>query len=273
MHLEKVLENVKQWAKEAGRIQMAYFRKDSLIIESKSSQVDLVTEADKKSEAFILEAIKSTYPDHSILSEETGVTDKKSQYEWVVDPLDGTTNFAQGIPVFAVSIALKEDGESVLGVVYNPVLDELFHAVKGMGAYLNGRRLFVSQKEDLKQCVLASGFPYSRAKTHDNNALHFGHMVPKVRGLRRLGAASYDLANVAAGVMDGYWEMGLGEWDIAAGRLLVTEAGGQILKWDNKTPWAIIAGNSILVGKIKDELIRAEEKRDDFEKLQKRTLV
>lgn len=267
MHLESLLDNVKKWAKEAGRIQMDYFRKDSLHIESKSSQVDLVTEADKKSEAYILEAIKRAHPDHSILSEETGVTDKASNYEWVVDPLDGTTNFAQGIPVFAVSIALKENGHSVLGVVYNPVLDELFHAIKGKGAYLNGRKLSVSPKEDLKHCVLASGFPYSRAQTHDNNALHFGHMVPRVRGLRRLGAAAYDLANVAAGVMDGYWEMGLGEWDIAAGRLLVTEAGGQVLEWENKTPRAIIAGNKLIAQKIKDELIQAEEKRDGFEKL------
>ncbi|WP_430883705.1 inositol monophosphatase family protein [Fusibacter sp. JL216-2] len=267
MYLDDVLQNVKGWAKEAGKIQMSYFRKASLQIESKSSQVDLVTEADKKSEAYILEAIKKTYPDHSILSEETGVTDKASKYEWVVDPLDGTTNFAQGIPVFAVSIALKEEGHSVLGVVYNPVLDELFYAIRGKGAYLNESKLSVSAKNELKHCVLASGFPYSRATNYDNNALHFGHMVPRVRGLRRLGAAAYDLANVAAGVMDGYWEMGLGEWDIAAGRLLVTEAGGEILEWEGKTPWAIIAGNKAIACKIKEELIHAEEKRDGFEKL------
>lgn len=134
-----------------------------------------------------------------------------------------------------MSIALKyKGGESVVGVVYNPVMDDMFTAVKGEGAYLNGSKLTVANKDNLKSCVLASGFPYSRAESFDNNALHFGHMVPKVRGLRRLGAAAYDLANVAAGVIDGYWEMGLGAWDIAAGILLVTEAGGVILEWDNK---------------------------------------
>ncbi len=267
------LQNAKTWAREAGKIQMTYFRNDTLVIESKSTQIDLVTEADKKSEAYILNKIKTHYPEHSILSEETGATDKKSDYEWVVDPLDGTTNFAQGIPVFAVSIALKYKGESVVGVVYNPVMDDMFTAVKGEGAYLNGSKLTVANKDNLKSCVLASGFPYSRAESFDNNALHFGHMVPKVRGLRRLGAAAYDLANVAAGVIDGYWEMGLGAWDIAAGILLVTEAGGVILEWDNKKPLSIIAGNKTITNHIKDELMKAEEKRDGFEELQKRTLV
>lgn len=267
MDLNQVLEHVKAWALEAGKIQMDHFRKDTLVIESKSTQVDLVTEADKKSETYILNTIKNTYPDHSILSEETGKTDKQSEYVWVVDPLDGTTNFAQGIPVFAVSIALKHKGESVVGVVYNPVLNELFTAVKGGGAFRNNKALRVGNKSILKTCVLASGFPYSRAETKDNNALHFGHMVPKVRGLRRLGAAAYDLANVAAGVLDGYWEMGLGEWDMAAGVLLVKEAGGVILEWEGKTDIAIIAGNDAIAETLKSELIAAEEKRNGFEKL------
>jgi len=267
MDLNNVLKHVIEWATEAGRIQMDYFRKDTLIIESKSTQVDLVTEADKKSETYILKAIKNTYPDHSILSEETGVTENHSDYVWVVDPLDGTTNFAQGIPVFAVSIALKHKGKSIVGVVFNPVMNELFCATKGGGAYRNNQRIQVGKKTDLKSCVLASGFPYSRAKSSDNNALHFGHMVPKVRGLRRLGAAAYDLANVAAGVMDGYWEMGLGDWDIAAGTLLVEEAGGVILEWQDKKSVAIIAGNKNIAEKVKLELAYAEEKRCKFEDL------
>ena len=273
MSLQDMLKSAESWAREAGRIQMKYFRKESLIIESKTTQVDLVTEADKESETYILNQIRNTYPGHNILSEETGITDMSSDYEWVIDPLDGTTNFAQGIPVFAVSIALKHLGESVVGVVYNPVLDEIFTAIKGEGAYMNGKRLVVGRKTALRSCVLASGFPYSRAESHDNNALHFGHMVPKVRGLRRLGAAAYDLANVAAGVIDGYWEMGLGEWDIAAGTLLVTEAGGVILDWKDKKHIAIIAGNDNIATQISNELNSAEEKRDGFEKLQKRALV
>jgi len=258
MVYKEVLLQIEAWAREAGAIQMAHFRKNSLVIEAKSTQVDLVTEADKKSEEFILNAIKDTYPMHSILSEETGMTDKESEYEWVVDPLDGTTNFAQGIPVFAVSIALKYSGESVVGVVYNPVLDEMFTASKGGGAYLNGKKISVGVKEELRSCVLASGFPYNRAETDDNNSVHFAHMVPKVRGLRRLGAAAYDLANVAAGIMDGYWELGLGAWDIAAGVLLVKEAGGVILEWPGKREFAIVAGNEVIANLIKEELRSAE---------------
>ncbi len=261
MDYKEILSTASNWAIEAGAIQMEYFQKESLIIESKSSQVDLVTEADKKSEEFILGAIKKSYPQHSILSEETGVTDKKSDYVWVVDPLDGTTNFAQGIPVFAVSIALQYKGKSVVGVVYNPVLKSLFTAVRGGGAYLNGKKMSVGQKSELRSCVLASGFPYFRAETKDNNADHFAYMVPKVRGLRRMGAAAYDLANVAAGVMDGYWEMGLGKWDLAAGTLLVEEAGGIILKWEDKSDHAIIAGNENIANQIKNNLEEAEKLR------------
>lgn len=259
LDLSKILHNATVWAREAGRIQMDLFQSTGLEISSKSSQVDLVTEADKASEEYILSRIRGAYPDHSILSEESGENDKSSDYQWVVDPLDGTTNFAQGLPIFAVSIALTKNGESVVGVVYCPVLDAMYTAVTGQGAFLNDKRLKVSEKKTLDACVLASGFPYFRAKTDDNNSRHFAHMVPKVRGLRRMGAAAFDLANVAAGTLDGYWEMGLGPWDAAAGVLLVKEAGGVVMEWPGKANLAIVAGPRIIVEQIAEELLACEQ--------------
>lgn len=254
LNLDIALEKVKTWAREVGEIQRENFKKESLKINTKSTGVDLVTEVDELSEKYILNAIKENYPLHGILSEEAGKADTESDYLWVVDPLDGTTNYAQGLPIFAISIALKYKDETVLGVVYSPIVDQMFEALREKGAYLNGEKINVGNKKDLDRCVLATGFPYDRATNNDNNANYAAHFVPKVRGIRRMGAAAYDLANVAAGVLDGYWELDLSPWDVAAGQLIIEEAGGKIVFLKEKRGISLVAGNESICQRILDEL-------------------
>lgn len=253
MNLNTCLIEAVSWARAAGALQKSRFGTE-LTIERKSSQIDLVTEVDKQSEQLILERIRHAYPEHGILAEETGRQSGDSDYCWVVDPLDGTTNFAQGLPIFAVSIALQHQGKSVVGVVYAPLMDQLYTAIAGEGAFLNGRPLRAGVKDKLGECVLATGFPYDSASHPDNNANYASHLIPKLRGLRRMGAAAYDLAQVASGALDGYWELGLAPWDVAAGSLLVAEAGGIVQPWAGKRGCAVIAGNGRLVHLINREL-------------------
>lgn len=254
LNLDIALEKVKTWAREVGEIQRENFKKESLKISTKSTGVDLVTEVDELSEKYILSAIKENYPLHGILSEEAGKADTESDYLWVVDPLDGTTNYAQGLPIFAISIALKYKDKTVLGVVYSPIVDQMFEALREKGAYLNGEKINVGNKKDLDRCVLATGFPYDRATNNDNNANYAAHFVPKVRGIRRMGAAAYDLANVAAGVLDGYWELDLSPWDVAAGQLIIEEAGGKIVFLKEKRGISLVTGNESICQRILDEL-------------------
>lgn len=259
--LNLALEKVKKCAREVGEIQKEKFRSKSLKIDIKSTGVDLVTEVDKLSEEHILNTIRENYPLHGILSEESGQADIESDYLWIVDPLDGTTNFAQGLPIFAISIALKYKEEAVLGVVYAPVLDQLFEAVKDNGAYLNGEKITVGKKKDLTNCVLGTGFPYDRAISKDNNANYFANFVPKVRGLRRMGAAAYDLANIAAGSLDGFWEINLSPWDIAAGEILIKEAGGKIVFLKEKRGVSLVTGNEDICEKILEEIEYVDNKK------------
>lgn len=254
LNLDLALEKVKRWTREVGEIQKEHFKKESLKINTKSTDVDLVTEIDELSEKYILKAIKENYPLHGILSEESGKADVESDYLWIVDPLDGTTNYAQGLPIFAISIALKYKGNIVLGVVYSPIVDQMFEAVKGNGAFLNGEKIQVGDKKNLNRCVLATGFPYDRAINSDNNANYAAHFVPRVRGIRRMGAAAYDLANVAAGTLDGYWELNLSPWDVAAGQLIIEEAGGTVLFLNDKRGISLIAGNETICQRILHEL-------------------
>ncbi len=248
---ENILGNVKTWVREVGNLQKKNFRKENLYIETKSTEVDLVTEVDKLSEDYFLKAIQDKYPSHSILSEESGVhQNKDSNYLWIIDPLYGTTNYAQGLPVFAVSVALQYKKKTVLGVVYLPMLDLLFEAVVGQGASLNGKRINVAAKSRLKECLLSTGFPYDQSENPDNNTNYFAFFVPRSRGMRRIGSAAYDLANVAAGIIDGYWELNLSPWDVAAGILLVEEAGGKVALLEKKRGISLIAGNENIVGQI-----------------------
>lgn len=196
--------------------------------------VDLVTDADQESEAAIVQVLRDAFPSHDILAEEGDHGRGESDCRWIVDPLDGTTNYAHGFPWFAVSIALEVAGEVTLGVVYNPFHREMFIAEKGQGAYLNDIQVLVSTTEALSDALLATGFPYDRKESPVNNFDHFVNFQQTARACRRVGAASLDLAYVAAGRFDGFWEMKLKPWDVAAGKLLVAEAGGRISDFDGK---------------------------------------
>jgi len=191
-------------------------------------RVDLVTEYDLKSEKFITGEIARVFPHHSILAEESGETRKASPYLWIIDPLDETTNFAHDYPAFCVSIGLEVDGQNVLGVVYDPVREELFYAVTGKGPFCNRRRIHVTGQKKLNRSLLATGFPYDIAETKVDNLDNFARMYKTAQGIRRGGSAALDLCYLACGRFDGFWELKLHPWDSAAGVVIVREAGGRI---------------------------------------------
>jgi myo-inositol-1(or 4)-monophosphatase len=220
-------------AREAGALLMQYFDQ-GLKIEYKGD-ADLVTAADRASEVLIRERVSKQFPSHDVLGEEQGLKDSGSEYRWYVDPLDGTTNFAHGYPVFAVSMGLeyrsRNDEARIAGVVYDPTRDELFTAEKGKGALLNGKPIHVSKAAQLKECLVATGFPSH--KRHKNPNIFFYHQITlKTHGVRRAGSAALDLCNVACGRFDGFWEFNLNPWDTAAGVLIVEEAGGRASRFD-----------------------------------------
>lgn len=224
--MKQYLEAASSLAREAGAIQRN--RMGSELNVQFKGEIDLVTEVDKACEALIVDGLKQAFPEHDILAEENDYPSLASPCKWIIDPLDGTTNYAHGYPWFCVSIALEIHGVVQVGVVYHPVQDELFSAIRGEGAHCNGRRLQVSRHHPLKNCLLATGFPYDRAPGNENNFSNFFHFQLAARGVRRAGAAALDLASVAAGRLDGYWECKLKPWDVAAGVLLVEEAGGRV---------------------------------------------
>ncbi len=254
---EEYLDFAVGMAREAGRIQLTYFRGDDLAMKTKSNVSDVVTRADHESEAFIVRSILERYPTHAILGEEGGARgDAASEWRWVVDPLDGTTNYSQGLPVFCVSIALQYRGETVVGVVYAPYLRELFTAVRGGGAWCrrgDGEpvRLHVSTKQRLDCSVVATGFPYDKSENPDNNSDNVARILPHVRDVRRMGAAAYDLSCVAAAMLDGFWELNLHEWDVCAASLLVIEAGGIVESLRADRGVSPVAGSAALVEQMK----------------------
>jgi myo-inositol-1(or 4)-monophosphatase len=212
-------------AREAGALLMDYFRR-RVKIEYKGD-ADLVTEADRASEKLILGRIRAAWPSHEVIGEEGARIETGSDYRWYVDPLDGTTNFAHGYPVFCVSLGLAFQGKRKAGVVYDPTRDELFAAERGKGAQLNGEPIAVSRTEQLVQSLVATGFPSH--KRHKNPNIHFYHQLTlRTHGVRRAGSAALDLASVACGRFDGFWEFNLNAWDTAAGTLIVEEAGGEV---------------------------------------------
>lgn len=216
-------------AKEAGKFLKHNLGKVREINLKSGQERNLVTEIDKKAEDLIVGIIKKHFPNHDILAEESGSEHgKKSDYRWIIDPLDGTTNFTHGLPIFCVSIGLEKKGELIAGVIYDPNLNELFSAEKGRGAFLNGRRLRVSQTQKLKQSLLVTGFPYDIAENPDNCIEHFVNFLVTAQAVRRMGSAAIDMAYVAAGRYDGFWEVNLNAWDMAAGVLLIREAGGKV---------------------------------------------
>jgi myo-inositol-1(or 4)-monophosphatase len=240
-------------AREAGQILLEKFGRKINI--SKKGEIDLVTEADLASEKLIVEKISSHYPRHAILAEESGLNDVSSEYKWIIDPLDGTTNYAHGYPCFAVNIALEYQGSIIVAVTYDPTRNEIFSAERGQGANLNGRRIRVSETEKLGDALTVTGFPYNFAQKKDF-AKNLTNFLLNARGVRRDGSAAIDMAYVACGRFDGMWEDGLNPWDMAAGVLLIEEAGGKITSYDHSafnlytTP--LCASN----GLIHDEMIK-----------------
>lgn len=219
-----------QTARDAGRLLAEHFGRSLRI--SNKSELDLVTESDLASERLIIDRIKTYYPRHAILAEESGTNQPPpdgapSEWRWVIDPLDGTTNYAHGYPCFCVSMGLEHQGQLELGVIYDPMRDELFTAERGEGAALNGKRIQVSPTPTLASALLCTGFPYD-VRERGEFARHFANFIMNAQGVRRDGAAALDLAYIAAGRFDGFWEEGLKPWDVAAGALMIEEAGGRV---------------------------------------------
>ncbi len=237
-------------AREAGAIQRERYETD-LTIATKSAAVDLVTEVDHACEALVVGAIERERPDDAILAEEgSGVDRPGARHRWVIDPLDGTTNYAHAYPRFCVSIGVEREGEPLLGVVYDPLMDELYTATAGGGAFCNDRPIHVSTETALDRALLATGFAYDRRKSERDNLESFAAMLKSARALRRDGSAALDLCYVAAGRLDGYWELKLSPWDVAAGALIVEEAGGRMSDVhggsDHRSGRTVVASNGAL---------------------------
>lgn len=254
LNLNEALNFAIATAQEAGTVLRDYYR--SGVTVKYKGEIDLITEADHASEALILGRIRSAYPDCAILSEESGASTNSSPYVWIADPLDGTTNFAHGLPIFSVTMALLVNGVIEVGATYDPIYDELYTAQRGQGAFLNGERLHVSAVPTLDKALLVTGFPYDRRTNPNNNIKQFTDFSLQAQGVLRLGSAALDLAAVAAGRLDGYWEFKINPWDIAAGVLMVTEAGGQVTMPDGSPldlyARQIVASN----GLIQNEMIQ-----------------
>lgn len=243
-------------ATEAGAAALKQFFEGKFKVSNKEGINNLVTEADHAAEKSIFNVIREAFPQHYILSEEAGEIVQDSTYKWIIDPIDGTVNFANNIPICAVSIGLEHEGKMIMGAVYNPIMNEYFFAEKGEGARLNDREIFVSMKTDVATSCLVTGFPYSYLETENGPLQVFSRLVKKGIPVRRLGSAALDLCWVAAGRFDGFYEHKLNAWDSAAGYLIVEEAGGKVtdLKGNPYNPYqpGIIATNGI----IHDELVQ-----------------
>ena len=239
-------------ARAAGRIHLK--RLSRITVNRKSNSIDLVTEADRESEAAVIEVIHRSFPTHAILAEESGASAHQSDHRWIIDPLDGTTNFAHGFPQFCVSVAYERRGRVQLGVVYDALKKECFVAQRGHGARLNGKPIHVSTTPSLSAALLSTGFPYDRRERRRYYLCFWEELMTRVQGVRRTGAAALDLAYVAAGRTDGFWEFGLKAWDVAAGALLVEEARGRVTNMDGSP--LDLAGANILAtnGRLHEEL-------------------
>jgi len=251
------LTDLEQMARQAGRILSDGYEKNFQV--DYKGEIDLVTEIDRQSEDYILGEISRKFPGHSIMAEESGDTNGSTEHLWIVDPLDGTVNYAHGVPLFSVAIAYAHRGELTLGAVYDPMRDEMFLAEKGRGAWLNGRPLKVKQVADLGRSLLVTGFPYDVRTTANNNLQNYAKFALNSQGVRRLGSAALDLCYVGAGRFDGYWELSLKAWDLSAGALVAMEAGAKVTDVRGevnffKPPLSVIAANPALHAKILAEL-------------------
>jgi myo-inositol-1(or 4)-monophosphatase len=255
-----MLDTVIEAAQRAGKL-LRESRDKELTVERKSSLIDLVTQVDTEAEKLIVEIIRARYPDHEILGEEGGKSGNSSEYRWIIDPLDGTINFTHGLPIYCVSIGVEYRKELIAGAVYDPNTNELYTAERGKGAYLNGRPIRVSATDKLIESLLITGFPYNIHKNPDILIERFVDFLMKGQAVRRLGSAAIDLCYVAAGRADGFWESSIQPWDVAAGILLIEEAGGRVTDFrggsvDLDRP-NVLATN----GRIHDEMLLVLEKR------------
>jgi myo-inositol-1(or 4)-monophosphatase len=268
LELQIFLDIASEAAVSAGAILKSHVGKIENI-EEKSYIGDLVTEVDKKSEQEILKIIMRHFPTHSILAEESGeIYNSQSDYLWAIDPLDGTTNYAHGYPMACVSIGLLIEGIPKIGVIYNPFKKELFRGGAGLGATLNRRPIKISGTNQLGKSLLVSGFAYDRRQTADNNYKEFCYLTHLTQGVRRSGSAALDLADVACGRLDGYWERGLSLWDIAAGALIVQEAGGIVTAYD-QSPVILKSGKLLATnGLIHEQLSKALLDAKNFDTFQ-----
>ena len=228
-----MIDQVIQISKKAGGIIRESFGKN-FSIEYKTNLSNLVTEIDKKSEETIIDFVKKEFPTHSVLAEETGSHKAGSEYLWVVDPLDGTSNFAHGFPIFSVSIGVQKNNETICGVVYDVMNDIVYSSEKGGGAFRNGKKIQVSSNDDIRKSMIVTGFPYNVAENPDHIFERLIAFLKTARAVRRLGSAAIDFCYVASGVFDGFWEVHLHPWDVCAGKLIVEEAGGVVTNFDGE---------------------------------------
>ncbi len=260
--IEAALEEI---ARGAGRILLSHLGRIAAADVDYKGRRDLLTRADRESEAYVIEEIGRRFPDHAILAEESGGVDRATaeaaERLWVIDPLDGTTNFVHGLPLFAVSLGVMEEGRPLAGCIHAPKLDELFLASHGRGARLNDRPIAVSARDELIQAMLATGFAYRLEELDDDNVAPFASLLKKTRAIRRCGSAALDLAWTAAGRFDGFWELHLSPWDVAAGAAIVREADGLVTDLDGGEDWLfgrqILAGAPALMESLRREIAAA----------------
>ncbi|MEK6223142.1 MAG: inositol monophosphatase [Chloroflexota bacterium] len=251
--MQPTLETLETLARQAGEILRAGFGNHTET--NFKGEIDLVTEVDHQAEVFLLGKIRKAFPGQKVIAEESGGLDGNEEDTWYIDPIDGTTNFAHGVPIFGVSIAYSIKGQVQFGVVYNPILEEMYKAQLGVGAWLNDKKIRVSQTTELKKSLLVTGFPYDRFDNPRNNLDEFNKLTLRAQGMRRLGSAALDLCFVAAGRVDGYWEIRLAPWDVAAGLLIAREAGARVTRMQGiqdflQSPCSVVAANPILHQKI-----------------------
>jgi myo-inositol-1(or 4)-monophosphatase len=257
--MQPTLSYLESLARHAGAILHAGYNKEHQV--GYKGVIDLVTEVDHQSEAYLLGEVRRDFPEHHVVAEETGIIQGNDEHAWYIDPLDGTVNYAHHVPVFCVSIGYAYKGQFTLGAVYDPLRDEMFTAERGQGAYLNGRYLKVSATGELQRSLLVTGFPYDTWDTPQDNFANFVKFSKLSQGVRRLGSAALDLCYVAAGRFDGYWELSLKPWDVAAGGLLCEEAGAKVTNISGSpdyisAPQSILAASPGIYSRMLEELGR-----------------
>jgi len=253
---------VVEWARGAASLLREGYGKQHEV--DLKGRIDLVTEMDRRSEDYLVEQIRSHYPQHTIITEESGLLEGQSDMRWYLDPLDGTTNYAHAVPFFCVSVAFAVNGQVVLGVVVDPMRDECFSAELGAGAWVNDQAIRVSQTDQMVRSLLVTGFPYDSWKEGPSNLENFAHFTHLSQGVRRLGAAALDLCYVAAGRFEGYWEQTLKPWDLAAGSLIVREAGGVATSLKGAPdlfhpPYSLLAGNPAIHAQMLAEFRKLDQ--------------